>query len=90
MFTPVKKDVTLMQTFHGKQLMIYSPTALFYLKLGLKISNVTKFIQYVPSNPMARFVQEITKGRIEATKSGSESLSSAYKIIGNRLRIRLN
>ena len=74
---------TLVQTFHADQLMIYTPTEKFYLDLGLKISNVTAFFQYLPTQPLEDFVQKITQGRIDAVKSGNESLGTAYKIIGN-------
>ena len=74
---------TLVQTYNAKQIMIYSPTAQFYLQLGLKISNVSEFFQFLPSQPLEKFVKKITKGRIDAVKSGNESLGTAYKIIGN-------
>ena len=63
--------------------MIYTPTAQFYMNLGLEISNVSKFIQFLPTKPLEDFVQKITKGRIDAEKSGNKSLGLAYKIIGN-------
>ena len=74
---------TLVQTYHATQLMIYTPTVQFYMNLGLEITNVTKFIQFLPSNPLDKFVDKITSGRINAVKSGNESLGTAYKIIGN-------
>ena len=74
---------TLVQTYHAKQLMMYTPTAKFYLQLGLKISNVSKFIQFIPTQPLESFVEKITQGRINAVKSGNDSLGTAYKIIGN-------
>lgn len=76
-------QTTLVQTYHGKQLMMYTPTVQFYLDLGLKISNVTKFIQFLPTKPLNTFVDKITQGRINAVKDGNESLGTAYKIIGN-------
>ena len=75
---------TLIQTYNAKQLMIYSPTVLFYMELGLEISNVTKFIQFIPTKPLKGFVDKITQGRISAVESGNESLGTSYKIIGNR------
>ena len=75
---------TLIQTYNAKQLMIYSPTVLFYMELGLEISNVTKFIQFIPIKPLKGFVDKITQGRISAVESGNESLGTSYKIIGNR------
>ena len=74
---------TLVQTYHGKQLVIYTPTVQFYMEIGLEITNVTKFVQYLPTKPLNAFVDKITTGRIDAVKSGNESLGTAYKIIGN-------
>ena len=74
---------TLIQTYNAKQIMMYSPTVQFYLQLGLEISNVTKFIQFLPTRPLKSFVEKITNGRINAVKSGNDSLGTAYKIIGN-------
>ena len=75
---------TLIQTYHATQIMIFSPTAQFYMQQGLKISNVTKFIQFLPTKPLNKFVKKITDGRINAVKDGNECLGTAYKIIGNR------
>ena len=74
---------TLIQTYNGKQLLLYTPVIQFYMKLGLVISNVTKFIQYKPAKPLEPFVQKITEGRIAACESGNGPLELAYKIIGN-------
>ena len=52
-------------------------------KLGLKITNITKFLQYRPSHVFSKFVEKITDGRIQANKGGNKSLELAYKIIGN-------
>lgn len=74
---------TLIQTYNATQILIYTPTVEFYLKLGLEISNISKFIQYLPVQPLKGFVEKITNGRIQAVKSGNDSLGTAYKIIGN-------
>ena len=74
---------TLIQTYHAKQLMMYTPTVRFYMELGSKITNVTKFIQFLPTKPLEKFVEKITKGRIDAVKDGNESLGTSFKIVGN-------
>ena len=74
---------TLVQTYNATQLLIYSPTVQFYMDLGLQVSNVTKFIQFLPTRPLEDFVKKITEGRISAVKDGNESLGCAYKVIGN-------
>ena len=75
---------TLIQCYNGEQLLLYTPTIRFYLDLGLKITNVTKFIQYRPATVFEDFVTKITSGRINAKKTKNDSLELAYKIIGNR------
>lgn len=74
---------TLIQTYHGKQLLIYTPTVQFYMQIGLEISNISKFIQFLPTRPLNDFVEKITAGRIDAVKQKNDSLGTAYKIIGN-------
>lgn len=74
---------TLIQTYNGKQLLLYTPVIKFYIDLGLVISNVTKFIQYKAATPLEPFVSKITEGRIAACEAGNGPLELAYKIIGN-------
>ena len=74
---------TLIQTFHGKQVLLYTPLAKFYLELGMQLTNITLFLQYRPGRVLDDFVQKITTGRIAAKKAGNASLELAYKIIGN-------
>ena len=74
---------TLIQVYNSKQLLLYTPLVRFYIKLGLRISNISKFIQYKPSHVFSKFVDKITDGRIRANKEGNKSLELAYKIIGN-------
>ena len=75
-------QTTLIQTYHATQLTIYTPTVKFYMELGLEISNVTKFIQFLPTKPLNNFVDKITKGRIDAEKNGNRSLGTSFKIVG--------
>ena len=74
---------TIIQCYNGKQLLLYSPLVRFYMKLGLKIHNVSKYIQYKPATVFSKFVKKITDGRIEANEGGNKDLELAYKVIGN-------
>ena len=76
---------TLIQTYNGEQILLYTPLVQFYMRLGLKIKNVTKFVQYKATHPLEPFVQKIVNGRVKAAESGNEPLELAFKIIGNRL-----
>ena len=75
---------TLIQTYNGTQLLLYTPVIQFYLELGLRIKNITKFIQYKPTRPLEPFVKKIVEGRIQAAENNNAPLELAYKIIGNR------
>lgn len=74
---------TVVQTYNGTQMLLFTPLIAFYMRLGLKISNVTKFIQYRPSRVLTDFVKSITDGRIEAILNQNQILALAFKIIGN-------
>lgn len=76
-------QVSPIQTFHGKQLLLYTPLAKFYLELGLELENITSFIQYKESHVLKNFVRKITDGRINAKKRKNSELELAYKVIGN-------
>ena len=77
---------TVVQTYNGKQLLLFSPVIRFYLKLGLVITNITKFVQYEPHVVLKDFVDKITDGRVLAIESGNSALGSSYKNTGNRLK----
>ena len=75
---------TLVQKFHTKGILLFTPLAKFYLELGLKITNISTFIQYSPNKIFVPFVDLITKGRVNAIETGNTSLGLAYKNAGNR------
>ena len=77
-------QTTLLQRYHANQVLLMTPVAKFYMDLGMKLSNVTKFLQYQPEVVLKPFVKAITEGRIKAKKADNPSLELAYKIIGNR------
>ena len=77
-------QTTLIQQYNAKQVLLYTPMVEFYLNLGMRITNVTRFLQYQPAVVLKPFAEKITTGRIAANKAGNESLELAYKIIGNR------
>ena len=76
-------QVSPIQTFHGKQLLIFTPLAKFYLELGLKLSNISQFLQYQDSYVLKKFVSKITNGRIGAKRQRNSELELSYKVIGN-------
>ena len=74
---------TVVQSFNGKQVFVLSTMVNRWLKLGMKVTNITKFIQYQPGLALDPFVRKVTEGRIEATKEKDEAKSNTYKLFGN-------
>ena len=74
---------TLIQCFHGDQLLLMTPLAQFYIEKGLLISNITKFIQYIPSRSLNPFASHVTRMRIDAEKNNLPTKGSTAKVFGN-------
>ena len=74
---------TLVQCFHGEQLLIMTPLAQFYMDKGIEITNVTKFIQYIPSTALNPFATHVTRMRIDAEKNSLPTKGSTAKVFGN-------
>lgn len=71
------------QTYHGKNLFLLTPLVRLYMKLGLKISNLTKFIQYVPGKGLLPFANKVVQLRTEATDDGDDAKQLTAKLFGN-------
>ena len=74
----------LIQSFHGKSLILFSPLAQFYIQLGLKLSNVQYFIQYQPYRCLEVFTKQVTSMRIAADYESNDEKSTTAKLVGNR------
>ena len=74
---------TLIQSYHAEKILLMTPLARFYLKKGLQISNVEKFIQYIPSHALNPFASHVTRMRIEAEKSLLYTKGATAKVFGN-------
>ena len=78
-----KPSNTVVQTYCGKQVFAMSTMVNRWLKLGMKITNITRFVQYVPGKALGPFVTKVTEGRIAATYEKDEAKSNTYKLFGN-------
>jgi hypothetical protein len=77
------KRETIIQCFNATDHLMMTPLAKYYLEKGLKISNIKKFIQYIPSECLAPFVSLVTKMRIDAEKNKMPTKGNTAKIYGN-------
>ena len=76
-------QVSPIQTYNGEQLLLYTPLVIFYMELGLEVSNVSTFLQYRESSSLQKFCDKITSGRCQAKRDRNSQLELAYKIIGS-------
>ena len=74
---------TVVQTFHGEQQLIMTPLLRKYMQLGMKVTNVTKFIQFVPGKALDPFATKVFNMRCEATREKDESKACTAKLFGN-------
>ena len=74
---------TLVQTYNCKQELLMTPLIKMYLDRGLKVKNISRFIQYQAGRGLRPFVRKVVKMRTEAKKSGDEAKSLTAKLFGN-------
>jgi hypothetical protein len=88
------KRETLIQCFNAKEKLLITPLAQYYISKGLIISNVKKFIQYIPKKSLKPFVKKVTEMRIAAEKNKMQTKGNTAKIYGNsgygKVKIRIN
>ena len=60
-----------------------TPLAQFYLSRGMKISNVTRFIQYEGGAALKPFTEKVVNMRVEATEEEDDAKGNTAKLYGN-------
>lgn len=78
----MSKD-TVVQKFNGKQIFVMSNMAKLYLDLGLKILNITKFVQYIGAKTLLPFADKVYEMRVSATYEKDEAKAMTAKLFGN-------
>ena len=74
---------TVIQTYHGQGILLMTNYAKLLLDRGIKISNVTKVVQYQPGNALSPFVDTVKRMRIEATLEGDDLKATTAKLVSN-------
>ena len=64
-------DVTRTLTWNAEDIVLTTPTIQFYMRIGMKMSNLRWAIQYVPTTPFHKFVTGLVKDRIDATSKAN-------------------
>ena len=74
---------SLVQTFRGENLFVFSPLLRFYLQLGYEVRNVRIATQYLGERGIAPFIDKAVRMRIEATYEGDETKANTAKVMVN-------
>ena len=76
-------QMSLVQTYHGENLLVFSELIIFYLELGYEVKNIRMATQYVGEKCLAPFIDKVVKMRIRATYDNDETKANTAKILGN-------
>lgn len=74
---------TVVQTYNAKQIFVLTEMVRVWMRLGLKVSNITEFVQYIPGKTLLPFVEKVTKMRCAATYEKDEAKATTAKLYGN-------
>ena len=72
---------TVITSWTGKGLLLLTPLLKFYLKMGLRMSNVQTVIQYTPSKCFSNFINKCVQGRINS--GSNKTRGDTFKICMN-------
>ena len=79
----LEKTPTVVQTYHATQVFVMTEMARVWMNIGLKISNITQFVQYVPGKTLLPFTEKVTGMRCQATRENDEAKATTAKLYGN-------
>ncbi len=76
-------QASLIQTYRGEGLFVFSPLLQFYLEMGYEVRNVRMATQYLGERAFAPFIDKAVRMRIEATYEGDETKANTAKTLIN-------
>ena len=71
-----KEPTTIVQRYNAKGIYLMTPLVKFYVSRGMKVSNITQFVQYIGGEAFDSFVETCYKERVAATKAGDKTKGS--------------
>ena len=78
-----KLPKTIVQRFNAKDIYLMTPLVKFYAGRGMKISNVTRFEQYIGGKVFDSFVETCYVERVAATKENDATKANTIKNVQN-------
>ena len=78
---PVEKTLTV--CFHGKQILLTTTTAQFFIEQGMILSNIGMVVEFEKSYPLRGFVNKATAERVKASRNKDPQKAELYKRVVN-------
>ena len=78
-----KYPTTIVQRFNAKDIYLMTPLVKFYASRGMKISNITRFEQYIGGKCFESFVETCYIERVAATKAKDATKANTIKNVQN-------
>ena len=78
-----KYPKTIVQRFNAKDIYLMTPLVKFYASRGMKVSNITRFEQYIGGEVFESFVQKCYVERVAATKENDMTKANTIKNVQN-------
>ena len=76
-------QASLIQTYRGEGLFVFSPLLKFYIELGYEVRNIRMATQYLAEEAFAPFIKKGVRMRIEATYEGDDTKANTAKTLIN-------
>ena len=78
-----KYPKTIVQRYNAKDIYLMTPLVKFYASRGMKVSNVTRFEQYIGGEVFESFVETCYIERVAATKENDTTKANTIKNVQN-------
>ena len=78
---PIEKSLTV--CFHGKQILLTTTMAQFFISQGMILSNIGVVVEFEKACPLKGFVNKATAERIKASRDNDAQKSELYKRVVN-------
>ena len=78
-----KEPTTIVQRYNAKGIYLMTPLVKFYISRGMKVSNITQFVQYIGGEAFDSFVETCYVERVAATKADDKTKANTIKNVQN-------
>ena len=78
-----KYPKTIVQRYNAKDIYLMTPLVKFYASRGMKISNITRFEQYIGGKVFDSYVEKCYLERVAATKENDITKANTIKVVQN-------